>query len=100
MLVHRFLTRQDDHPAVPRFGTGFASWLLGPAAAVPFTSRPGVYVGPIGQDHPALGSGAAAVAFPAAGLAPYVLTRTRRRPAAPDTGATTPSTHTTKEIPV
>ncbi|MFE1808187.1 cytosine permease [Streptomyces sp. NPDC059533] len=105
MLVHRFLGRHDDHVAVRRFGAGFASRLLGLAAAVPFMSQPGVYVGPIAEDHPALGSCAAAVAFAAAGLTQYVLNRTRRRPATPDTGdtthatPTTPTIHPTKEIP-
>ncbi|MFE7302385.1 MULTISPECIES: purine-cytosine permease family protein [unclassified Streptomyces] len=93
MLVHRFRARAQS--PTPRFGTGFASWLLGLAAAVPFMSQPGVYVGPIAKDHPALGSCAAAVAFLTAGLAHYALTRVHRRPTAPHTH----TAHTNKEIP-
>ncbi|MFJ7990530.1 cytosine permease [Streptomyces sp. NPDC096351] len=94
MLVQRFLVRgvSPDEAAPRNFGPGFAAWLLGLLAAVPFMSQPGVFVGPIAESHPALGACAAAVAFLTAGLIHYALTRN------PRTRATTRSTETSKEI--
>ncbi|MFG2623099.1 hypothetical protein ACGFXC_36360 [Streptomyces sp. NPDC048507] len=95
MLVERFLSRRPADPAA-RFGPGFASWLLGLAAAIPFMSQPGLFVGPVAAAHPALGAGAAAVAFLTAGLIHYALTR---RPGARDTSTGPVAPHTTEEIP-
>ncbi|MEV6202449.1 cytosine permease [Streptomyces sp. NPDC051771] len=96
MLVQRFLVTPPgpDEEAPRNFGPGFAAWLLGLLAAVPFMSQPGVFVGPIAESHPALGACAAAVAFLTAGLIHYALTRKTRTRA---TTRTTTDTH--EEIP-
>ncbi|ROQ67173.1 NCS1 family nucleobase:cation symporter-1 [Streptomyces sp. 840.1] len=101
MLVDRYLARRPAGAAAPaepaaRFGPGFASWLLGLAAAVPFMSQPGILVGPVAKAHPPLGAAAAAVAFLTAGLIHYLLTRRPGGRAVP-TGRTTSRT-TTEEI--
>ncbi|MEU2653720.1 hypothetical protein ABZ615_00175 [Streptomyces sp. NPDC007325] len=93
MLVQRFLAPSPDGEAPRDFGPGFAAWLLGLLAAVPFMSQPGVFVGPIAEGHPALGACAAAVAFLTAGLIHYALTRNGR------TRADTSTDDTTQEIP-
>ncbi|MEV0323753.1 purine-cytosine permease family protein [Streptomyces sp. NPDC050658] len=78
MLVHHYFAAAPTTGETPRFGAGFASWLLGIAAAIPFMSQPGVFTGPLADQYPALGPYAAAVAFATAGLIHLLLIRTTR----------------------
>ncbi|MFG2885449.1 hypothetical protein ACGFYV_24700 [Streptomyces sp. NPDC048297] len=78
MLVHHYSAPAPSDGETPRFGAGFATWLLGIAAAIPFMSQPGVFTGPLADHHPSLGPYAAAVAFTTAGLTHLLLTRTTR----------------------